>query len=104
MLEYIIYFAGDVFIPQFTNTFLQLFALVAISMAMSAYVIPWILIAIVPVVIVFGFLKKVSTVSVRQLKRLENISRSPLISHVNVTSQGLSTIVSYRQQERFFDK
>ncbi|XP_060552552.1 ATP-binding cassette sub-family C member 5-like [Ruditapes philippinarum] len=94
---------GDVFIPQFTNTLLQILSLVILSVAMAAYIIPWILIAIVPVVIVFYIMKQISTVSVRQLKRLENISRSPLISHVNVTSQGLSTIVAYRQQERFFD-
>ncbi|XP_060566083.1 ATP-binding cassette sub-family C member 5-like, partial [Ruditapes philippinarum] len=95
---------GDVFIPQFTNTLLQILSLVILSVAMAAYIIPWILIAIVPVVIVFYIMKQISTVSVRQLKRLENISRSPLISHVNVTSQGLSTIVAYRQQERFFDR
>ncbi|XP_053398618.1 ATP-binding cassette sub-family C member 5-like isoform X2 [Mercenaria mercenaria] len=95
---------GDVFIPQVTNSFLQIFTLVLLSVAMSAFITPWILIAIVPMVIVFYIMKQISTVSVRQLKRLENISRSPLISHVNVTSQGLPTIVAYRQQERFFEK
>lgn len=98
------YHIGDVFIPQVTNSFLQIFTLVILSVAMAAYVIPWILIAIVPIVIVFYIMKQISTVSVRQLKRLENISRSPLISHVNVTSQGLATIVAYRQQDRFFEK
>ena len=93
---------GDVFIPQMTNGLLQIMTLVILSTAMSAVITPWILIAVVPVVIVFSLMKKISTVSIRQLKRLENIARSPLLSHVNATSQGLPTIVTYGQQDRFF--
>ena len=85
------------------NALLQILTLVILSTAMSAYVTPWFLIAAVPVVIVFYLMKNISTVSIRQLKRLENIARSPLLSHVNATSQGLSTIVAYGQQNRFFE-
>ena len=97
------FIAGDVFIPQMINALLQILTLVILSTAMSAYVTPWFLIAAVPVVIVFYLMKNISTVSIRQLKRLENIARSPLLSHVNATSQGLSTIVAYGQQNRFFE-
>ena len=85
------------------NALLQILTLVILSTVMSAIVTPWILFAAVPVVIVFYLMKKISTVSIRQLKRLENIARSPLLSHVNVTSQGLPTIVAYGQQDRFFE-
>lgn len=39
-----------------------------------------------------------SSVSVRQFKRLENIARSPLLGHVNTSAQGLTTIVAFKQQ------
>ena len=95
--------AGDVFIPQIINGLLQILTLVVLSTVMSAIITPWILIAVLPVVIVFYLMKKISNVSIRQLKRLENIARSPLLSHVNATSQGLPTIVAYGQQDRFFE-
>ncbi|XP_052280041.1 ATP-binding cassette sub-family C member 5-like [Dreissena polymorpha] len=95
---------GDVFIPQVTNQLVRILSLTIVSIGTATYVTPWLLIAVVPVVAVFYVMKQVSTVSVRQLKRLENITRSPLISNVNVTSQGLSTIVAYRQQDRFFKR
>ena len=97
-------FTGDVFIPTNTNAILFITTLAFVSIAMAVYVTPWILIPLIPVVSVFSLIKMMSNVSIRQLKRIENTTRSPLISHVNVTSQGLSTIVGYKQQHRFFDK
>ena len=96
--------AGDVFIPQVTNSLLQILCLVLLSFAMASYITPWILIAIVPIIFVFYLMKAISTVSIRQLKRLENVVRSPLISHINVTSQGLPTITAYGQQDTFYEK
>ena len=86
------------------NVFLGIASVTLVSIAMSVYVTPWILVALVPVVSVFSLMKIISNVSVRQLKRIENTTRSPLLSHVNVTSQGLSTIVGYKQQRRFYDR
>lgn len=92
------------FIPQVTNGLLRILTLVIVSVALSGVITPWFLIAVVPTVGVFYLLKKMSSVSIRQIKRLENVVRSPLISHVNVTSQGISTIVAYGQQDRFYEK
>lgn len=97
-------FIGDVFIPQVTQSLLQILALVVLSTALTAFITPWIMIAVVPIFILFYIMKQISTAAIRQLKRLENITRSPLISHVNVTSAGLSTIVAYNQQDRFVEK
>lgn len=69
-----------------------------ISLISAIVVLPWIAIAVVPVSIFFYVFKFVSSVSVRQFKRLENITRSPLLSHVSTSAQGLSTIVTFKQQ------
>ena len=104
VLYLLIYITADVFIPMNTNIVLQMLTLNVVSIAMSVYVTPWILVPIVPVVILFCLMKMMSNIPVRQIKRIENITRSPLISHVNVTSQNLISIVAYRQQHRFYDK
>lgn len=80
---------------------LRFVAVFLFSIALAIYVTPWILVGLAPLAIVFYFMKKISAVTIRQLKRLENVTRSPLISHVNVTSQGLPTIVAYGQQAQF---
>ena len=87
-----------------TDVFLYLSTFILVSIAMEVYVTPWVLGVLVPVVCVFGLMKMMSNIAIRQIKRIENITRSPLISHVNVTSQGLSTIVGYKQHRRFYDK
>ena len=91
------------FIPQVTDTVLYMLALCFLSIGLTSAVVPWILIAVAVLIAVFYLMKKISTVAIRNLKRLENVSRSPLLSHVNSTTQGIASIVAYRQQDRFFD-
>lgn len=89
---------ADVYLPQLQDTFFQVGNQVMLSLISAIVVLPWIAIAIVPVAIFFYFFKIVSSVSVRQFKRLENIARSPLLGHVNTSAQGLTTIVAFKQQ------
>jgi len=97
----IIYFSGDVYIPLFVDHLLQMTYTILLSLIVSSLSLPWIWIAIVPVGCVFYLMKNMSSVSIRQLKRFGNIARSPLLSHVNTSGQGLSTIVTFKQQRGF---
>lgn len=83
---------------------MQLLNTIALSLLTTAIVLPWILIAMVPVAILFAILKNISNTSVRQLKRVENVTRSPLLAHVNTTAQGLFTIVPFKQQKQFIER
>ena len=98
------YIPADVFIPQFLDILLQLGFAIILSLVIALILVPWIGIALVPVIIVYVLLKMVSAVSVRQFKRLENVAQSPLLSHVNASAQGLSTIVTFEQQKEFTQK
>lgn len=72
-----------------------------LAFGLAGYITPWVLIGVAPLIVVFYIMRQVSSVTIRQLKRLENVARSPLIAHVNISSQGLATIVAYGQEEQF---
>ena len=40
----------------------------------------------------------------RDMKRIENVSRSPWFSHISATVQGLSTIRAYNKNKEFADR
>ncbi|XP_060080913.1 ATP-binding cassette sub-family C member 5-like [Ylistrum balloti] len=92
---------GDVFLPNVMDILLYVLVAVLLSLGAAAVNLPWIAIAFVPVGLIFYGFKKISAESVRQLKRFENVARSPLINHVTTSGAGLSTIVTYNQQRQF---
>ena len=64
-------------------------------------VLPWFALVVIPMAVLFFFIQKIYVNSSRQLKRLESISRSPIISHFGETLNGVSTIRAFRQQNKF---
>ena len=94
---------GDVYVPSMIYAVLQMLSFVILTAVLPVIITPWIIIPIVPVAICFYIMKRISIVCIRQLKRIENISRSPLLAFVNSTTHGLSTIVAYGHHERFFN-
>uniref|UniRef100_A0A6Q2X659 Cystic fibrosis transmembrane conductance regulator n=1 Tax=Esox lucius TaxID=8010 RepID=A0A6Q2X659_ESOLU len=77
--------------------FLEIIGVIAVA----ASVIPWILIPLVPLVIVFLFLRRYFLQTSRDVKRLEATTRSPVFSHLSSSLQGLWTIRAFRAEERF---
>lgn len=43
-------------------------------------------------------------ISMRDLKRLENMSRSPVFSFITATTQGLNTIRAFNKEQEFILK
>lgn len=78
--------------------------LILFAMATICYVSPWFLIALVPLVIVFVLLNALFTSGVRELKRLDATTRSPVLSHVTASVQGISTIHAYGKSDEFVHK
>ncbi|XP_077014652.1 ATP-binding cassette sub-family C member 4 [Tamandua tetradactyla] len=82
---------------DFIQTFLQVVGVVAVAVA----VIPWIAIPLIPLSIVFLYLRRYFLETSRDVKRLESTTRSPVFSHLSSSLQGLWTIRAYKAEERF---
>ncbi|XP_063248377.1 ATP-binding cassette sub-family C member 4 isoform X2 [Prinia subflava] len=82
---------------DFVQTLLQICGVVAVAVA----VIPWILIPLVPLFILFIFLRRYFLETSRDIKRLESTTRSPVFSHLSSSLQGLWTIRALKAEERF---
>ncbi|KAM6446472.1 ATP-binding cassette sub-family C member 4 isoform 1-T1 [Liasis olivaceus] len=82
---------------DFVQTFLQVCGVVGVAIA----VIPWILIPLVPLLILFIFLRRYFLDTSRDIKRLESTTRSPVFSHLSSSLQGLWTIRAFQAEQRF---
>lgn len=74
---------------------------ILISVAVIAVVFPWFLMGLFPLFILFLLITRVFNRSVRQLKRMDGVTRSPLYSHLSATVQGLSTLHAYNKMADF---
>ncbi|XP_074522327.1 ATP-binding cassette sub-family C member 12-like [Halichoeres trimaculatus] len=85
----------DTVLPLHMDPFLQFTLLVTYTIVIIATVFPAMLIAVVIMAALFTIILFVFQRSIRHMKKLENISRSPCISLTTSTLQGLSTIHAY---------
>jgi ABC-type multidrug transport system fused ATPase/permease subunit len=76
---------------DFLNSF---FAVLAVLCVVSA-VVPWILIAIAVLLVLFYYLRRVYLATARVVKRLESVSRSPVLSLLTESLGGLAVIRAF---------
>ncbi|KAJ8412882.1 hypothetical protein AAFF_G00104640 [Aldrovandia affinis] len=93
----------DSALPFNMENFLQFCLLVTFTIAIISWVFPELLVAVLVLGIVFGAILYVFQRSIREMKRMENISRSPWISLTTSTIQGLSTIHAYNKKEQYIE-
>ena len=71
------------------------------AIGVAAYVLPWILIPVIPAMKIYGSFAKYFRSTSRELQRLESVSRAPIFAQFGETLAGTSTIRAYRDGERF---
>ncbi|XP_012625198.2 ATP-binding cassette sub-family C member 4 isoform X2 [Microcebus murinus] len=91
----------DDLLPMTFLDFIQTFLQVVVVIAVAVAVIPWIAIPLVPLGIIFIYLRQYFLETSRDVKRLESTTRSPVFSHLSSSLQGLWTIRAYKAEERF---
>ena len=90
-------------LPWTTEALVKNGSRIIIALVFVAVIFPWFLIAIIPLALLFYYLYCMFRKTNREMKRLDNTSRSPVFSHITASVQGLATLRAYKKTERFQD-
>ncbi|CAD5229343.1 unnamed protein product [Bursaphelenchus okinawaensis] len=93
----------DVKLPFSAEALLQYFITCAGLILTIIWVFPLLLVAFFPLALIFVMFFLCFRAGIRCLKRSENVSRSPVFDHVTSSLEGLSTVHSYSQNQRFVE-
>ncbi|XP_068849116.1 ATP-binding cassette sub-family C member 12-like [Capricornis sumatraensis] len=88
----------DVRLPFHAENFLQQFFMVLFILVILAAVFPSVLLVLAILAVGFFILLRVFHRGIQELKKVENVSRSPWFSHIASSMQGLGTIHAYNRR------
>uniref|UniRef100_A0A4W2IQ42 Multidrug resistance-associated protein 4 n=1 Tax=Bos indicus x Bos taurus TaxID=30522 RepID=A0A4W2IQ42_BOBOX len=91
----------DDLLPLIFQDFIQTFLLVIGVVGVMVAAIPWTAIPVIPLGIIFFFLRRYFLETSRDVKRLECTTRSPVFSHLASSLRGLWTIRAYKAEQKF---
>ncbi|KAI5626170.1 multidrug resistance-associated protein 9, partial [Silurus asotus] len=94
----------DAALPFNMENFLQFCLMVTFTVLTVCIIFPFLLIGVVALGAIFAVILYVFQRSIREMKRMENVSRSPCISLTTSTIQGLSTIHAYDKRAQYTEK
>ncbi|XP_068614030.1 ATP-binding cassette sub-family C member 12-like [Brachionichthys hirsutus] len=94
----------DTVLPLHMDPFLNFSLMVMFTIIIISSVFPPMLVVVAILGVFFTLILFIFQRSIRQMKRMENISRSPVISLSTSTLQGLSTIHAYNIRDSHIEK
>ncbi|KAI0260131.1 putative ATP-binding cassette transporter protein YOR1 [Gloeopeniophorella convolvens] len=84
--------------------FLNTLSSIGGAIILISIILPWFLIAVGVVLILYSMAAAFYRASAREMKRLDAILRSSLYSHFSETLSGIATIRAYKEEDRFFNE
>ncbi|XP_062845964.1 ATP-binding cassette sub-family C member 12 [Trichomycterus rosablanca] len=93
----------DTALPFNMENFLQFCLIVFFTLLTVCIVFPYLLVVVVVLGFLFAAILYVFQRSIREMKRMENVSRSPCISLTTSVIQGLSTIHAYDKRTQYIE-
>ncbi|KNE65539.1 hypothetical protein AMAG_11152 [Allomyces macrogynus ATCC 38327] len=97
----------DETLPEAFTEVMRLWMFVVMVVVLVTLAVPWILLALVPVVVGFFLLRRRYVAANRPVRRLEALSRSPVYAHVVSTVEGIATVTALRREpayvQQFYD-
>ncbi|KAH9193687.1 hypothetical protein AeNC1_004323, partial [Aphanomyces euteiches] len=91
----------DSTLPQYILFVIEFFFSLAAILVVCAVSAPYVLLLYVPVGAIFFHARRIYNATINEVKRLDGISRSPLVSLVGETYTGLSTIRAFDKTATF---
>ena len=93
-------YAIDDSLPFILNIFLAQTYLLLGSIAVTCYGLPWFLVLLAPLTVVYYYIQRYYRLTSRELKRISSVTLSPIYAHFNETVTGLTTIRAMRHSDR----
>ncbi|CAI5454862.1 unnamed protein product [Caenorhabditis angaria] len=94
----------DVKLPFTAEIFLQNMITCLGFLIVICYIFPLFLIACIPLFLIFVLFVSCFRAGIRNLKRSEHLSRSPLFDHVTTSLEGIASIHTMNQTQRFLEQ
>eukprot|EP00767_Chilomastix_cuspidata_P006740 gnl/Chilomastix_cuspidata/720.p1 GENE.gnl/Chilomastix_cuspidata/720~~gnl/Chilomastix_cuspidata/720.p1 ORF type:complete len:1567 (-),score=246.90 gnl/Chilomastix_cuspidata/720:33-4403(-) len=96
--------SSDLLIPLYLSMLISIVFGLVEMLAIMAYSNPYVIIVIVVIAFLFFLVFIRFRATARELRRLDNISRSPVLALTNETLNGITTIRSYDQEATFSNR
>jgi ABC-type multidrug transport system fused ATPase/permease subunit len=88
-------------IPDSLRKFLIYFFQIVSTLVIITVATPLFLVGLFPIAFIYLYVRRYFVASLRQLKRMDSVSKSPILSHFSESLTGLSTIRAYKVENRF---
>ncbi|XP_076234372.1 ATP-binding cassette sub-family C member 5-like [Calliopsis andreniformis] len=94
----------DNYIPIFVENMVQNIFTCSFAIIFICSVVPWFCLPLLVLGAIFFYISKIFRVAMRDFKRMESTSRSPVLSFVTTTVHGLNTIHAFQKKKSFTNK
>ncbi|XP_043795027.1 multidrug resistance-associated protein 5-like isoform X5 [Apis laboriosa] len=94
----------DNYIPISVENMIQNIITCSFAIVFICAILPWYCLPLIILAAIFFYISRIFRVAMRDFKRMENISRSPVLSFITTTIHGLNTIHAFQKEKAFVNK